>query len=285
MESLTYIYGLVDPRDGQVFYVGKTSTTLNRRLTQHIANRWRPSATARAIARLWAEGYRPQIIELARLENPTFAEWKAAEQSWIDFYSLTAGLTNTGAGGQGGDSSSKALAYAWTSEMDGLLGTQSDGDLAKRFGFSRKTVGNRRELLGIPKYVVPAKTLPEGAIAFLGMEQDYVIAERYGVGKRIVQRERERLGIPPHPKGFQTGQPSPRRKQLPQWVEEKMGTMPDLELAKLAGVSQWGISWRRNAAGIPSYADQTGNDGRIKPGEVLNPRGPKARQPGHPPGK
>jgi hypothetical protein len=272
-----HIYGLVDPRDGQVFYVGKTSRTLHRRLIQHIAQRWRPSATARAIARLWVEGYRPQIIELARLENPTFEEWKAAEQSWIDFYSLTAELTNTGAGGQGGNSSSKALAYAWTPEMDGLLGTQSDGDLAKQFGFSRKTVGNRRELLGVPKYVAPLKSLPEDAIALLGAEPDYAIAERFGLSIPIVRRDRERLGIPPHPNGWQPGQVSCNRKDLPRWVHEKMGTMPDLDLAKLAGVSQWAIWWRRRAAGIPSYAEQTGNDGRIKPGEVLNPRGPKTR--------
>jgi hypothetical protein len=262
--SLTYIYGLVDPRDGQVFYVGKTSTTLHRRLNQHFAHRWKPTAVARAIARLWAEGQRSQIIELARLENPTFTEWKLAEQSWIDFYSLTRALTNTGSGGQGGDSSSKALAYEWTPEMDGLLGTQSDGDLGKLFCFSRKTVGNRRELLGVPRFIASSKCLPESAIALLGVEPNHVIAKRFGVSRHLVRRERERLDIPPHPSGPRPGQPSPRRKQLPQWVHEKMGTMPDYQLANLVGVSQWAIQSRRQAAGILTYAEQTGNDGRFK---------------------
>lgn len=151
MKSLTYIYGLVDPRDDQVFYVGKTSCSLSARLKGHsYESKKRRSPKERWFADAAEAGFKPLIVELARLENPTFEEWKAAEQAWIDFYGLTSPLTNTGVGGQG--SSIGLGKIDWTPELDSLLGQLPDVELAEQIGCKHQTVWYRRVNHGIPPF-------------------------------------------------------------------------------------------------------------------------------------
>lgn len=113
--------------------------------------------------------------------------------------------------------------------------------------------------------------LPEWAIQQLGKVSDSRIAEKLGVSRKAVSYYREQLGIsasfdrtrnklPPSMGGH-------NRIVIPDWVISKMGTMSDQKLADLFGCNKTQIMRARNKLGIPSYAQQTGNDGRIKCGE------------------
>ena len=115
------------------------------------------------------------------------------------------------------------------------------------------------------------RDLPDWAVNQFGKIADSRIAEKLGVSRKTVTYYREQLGIPaafdrtrntPPPK---TG--GYNRINFPDWVIAKMGTMSDQKLANLFGCHKSQITRRRNKLSIPSYAQKTGNDGRIKRGE------------------
>mgnify|MGYP000929291322 CR=1 FL=1 len=54
---------------------------------------------------------------------------------------------------------------------------------------------------------------------------------------------------------------------IPQEIIDQFGTMPDYKLAEIAGCSKPVIARRRKILGIKSYAEQTGNNGKIKKGD------------------
>ena len=99
MATLGSIYVLVDPRDGEVRYVGGTAKTLEERLQEHVCirskDRTHRANWIKALARL---GYRPII----RLVQYVGVDWPDAERYWIKFCK-DAGcrLTNGTAGGDG----------------------------------------------------------------------------------------------------------------------------------------------------------------------------------------
>lgn len=84
--EMIVIYALVDPRTGDVRYVGKTSQKLRTRLRAHI-NRSAESRGARHcaswIASLSDIGIAPEIRALEQLPGP---DWEEAEKRWIRFY-------------------------------------------------------------------------------------------------------------------------------------------------------------------------------------------------------
>lgn len=84
-ESSTYlIYGLVDPRDSGIFYVGKSCSGL-RRPRQHW-NKWSlrlRSHTANKIRQVIASGAIPKVTVLEELSSPVGLD--QAEVFWIGF--------------------------------------------------------------------------------------------------------------------------------------------------------------------------------------------------------
>jgi len=104
-------------------------------------------------------------------------------------------------------------------------------------------------------------------VARLGEEPDSKIEEDLGVTRKAITYHRKKRGIPAG--NDQTRIPPPplmgghNRIELPEEVREQFGELPDHDLAEQAGVSKKLITKRRNAAGIASYAKQTGNDGRF----------------------
>ena len=96
---MTKIYALVDPRDRRVRYVGKTRTTLARRLEGHLE---KPTNHG---MRLWlTELYevklRPDIVAI---EFVAEFEWEAAERGWISWFRSRASLLNIDPGGEARD--------------------------------------------------------------------------------------------------------------------------------------------------------------------------------------
>lgn len=99
---MTYIYGLVDPRDESIRYVGKCGD-LGRRLGQHLQSRARDAHTAKGawINELVDAGKQPEITVLEKLAPE--ADWEVRERFWIaQLTVLGAPLTNATAGGIGG---------------------------------------------------------------------------------------------------------------------------------------------------------------------------------------
>lgn len=98
---VTRIYGLFDPRDGQLKYIGKTKGTLHGRLSGHI------NEVARGRTYLprqkWLEGLLASNLkpEIELLEEVT-VDWQSAEQFWISYFrSIGASLMNATGGGEG----------------------------------------------------------------------------------------------------------------------------------------------------------------------------------------
>lgn len=98
--SITRIYGLVDPRDGKVRYVGRTAQPLSKRLRGHFYKRRIASHTRRDhwIALLLSLDAKPEIVCLAIVEGNGFD----AERWWIaKLKSLGMDLVNSHEGGGG----------------------------------------------------------------------------------------------------------------------------------------------------------------------------------------
>lgn len=92
------IYGLVDPRNNEIRYVGKTKNTLNVRLSRHINDKPKHNTYKHNwICSLKKENIKPIIIEL---ETCNESNWIERERYWIKQYS---NLTNLTAGGEGCD--------------------------------------------------------------------------------------------------------------------------------------------------------------------------------------
>jgi hypothetical protein len=94
MTGTVTIYGLYDPRDGQLRYVGKTRYALSKRLREHCGGRElsRRSHKVNWLRCLLAAGLRPEI---RAIEETTEKDWQERESHWVRHYRETgAALTN-----------------------------------------------------------------------------------------------------------------------------------------------------------------------------------------------
>ena len=97
-ERTTYIYALRDPRDGQVYYVGKSNSP-RMRYVDHLADKNTNARKTAWIDDLAAAGLKPQMDIL---EAVPLSEWQQAEKNWIAFgWAHGWPLTNILAGGGG----------------------------------------------------------------------------------------------------------------------------------------------------------------------------------------
>ena len=101
METKVYIYGLKDPRDFQIKYIGKT-IDINRRYKEHIqTHRNRKSKKNSWVISLIKNGMQP-IFEI--LEECEETNWVEREVYWIQYYKdLGFDLKNMTLGGESND--------------------------------------------------------------------------------------------------------------------------------------------------------------------------------------
>ncbi len=98
---VVFIYGLIDPRNGHLRYVGRTKQTLARRRSAHIQN---ANKGAELHSQCWIrgvlmDGLKPEIVLIERSDE---VSWVEAEQFWIEYWrALGADLTNRAIGGLG----------------------------------------------------------------------------------------------------------------------------------------------------------------------------------------
>lgn len=98
---VTAIYGLVDPRNGEIRYVGKTGENVERRLNRHLYGIKAGSQThcIRWLKQLRDEGLRPTIAVFERVRND---EWIGRERWWIkELRDRGCSLANHTIGGDG----------------------------------------------------------------------------------------------------------------------------------------------------------------------------------------
>jgi len=100
MANDVIIYGLSDPRDGRVRYVGKTTQTLEARMAWALSNAVEPKSAKDAwILGLRSIGMAPVAFEIDRLTDGTRSS-DDEEMFWIKFYMDTGSpLLNAKAGG------------------------------------------------------------------------------------------------------------------------------------------------------------------------------------------
>lgn len=196
------IYGLLDPADGVIRYVGRTKQRPNIRLNQHmdIARRSKfNNPRVEWIREVIKSGRQPKIkiLELTCKENQV-----SKEREWIN---KLPNLVNTGDAAQGGDKSYKVK---WTNDLDSLLGVLSDSEIAEMIGVTRKSVSYRRAVLGVKasfskKRMKPPpamgghnrKILPENILIQIGTMPDYKLAEIAGVSKAVIASIRHKRNI------------------------------------------------------------------------------------------
>ena len=141
--------------------------------------------------------------------------------------------------------------FNWTQKRLDMLGRFSDGELARRWGVTVNTIGNRRRKLGIE----PAEASTENKrhpwteeqLQWLGVQADAQIAKALGLSQATVRQKREVLGIPSTRKSM--------RPSSTKWTKHALsllGKLPDTKVAKLIGFSRNVVQDKRRSLGIPS---------------------------------
>lgn len=102
MRAMNHIYGLADPRDGIIRYIGK-SKNLRRRMARHMSamNLEKKHHAAAWLRSIVVAGLSPSVIVVESLNDAD--DWAAREIFWIaHFRSLGHDMTNFTDGGDGG---------------------------------------------------------------------------------------------------------------------------------------------------------------------------------------
>lgn len=220
MKRRTIIYAWLCPSSGRPVYVGKTSQPIADRMRSHWreARKGSPTPKHEWLRQLSLNGMEPRVIVLEETDPESSP---AIERRWTKRLKRFA-LLNVAPAGSGNHGIGRVN---WTAEIDAMLGTVPDSEIAAKLGCERKTVSHRRKCHGIP-----------------------------------ASFDRKNNTPPPNMGGW-------NRRPLPDDVVSLLGTMPDYRLAEIAGVNKTLIRRARTSLGIPSHAETSGSNGRIRVGE------------------
>jgi len=128
--------------------------------------------------------------------------------------------------------------HHWTEAEICLLGTNTDGAIARLLGVPKYTVEQKRRRLGIPGILW---RWTEEEIALLGTGTDREVGRQLGKNAAAVRRKREQLGIPPF---------------FARWTREELdllGTDTDRAIAERIGRSSSAVAIQRSTLGISAY--------------------------------
>ena len=134
--------------------------------------------------------------------------------------------------------------HDWSAKDEEILGTMSDGDVARKLQVPRTQVSHRRKQLGIAPFD-RKKTVrwTKAKLELLGKEPDQLLARQWGYSSQVVALKRESLGIP-H---------SAHVARI--WTDEELallGVITDPQLAKKIGISPRSVAHKRQELGIPA---------------------------------
>lgn len=126
------IYGLIDPRDGQLRYIGKSGRGTAWRLVRHLADTGRNYRT-NWINSLKKLGLRPTVTIVQEFEDSDILG--QAEIHWISYFrAMGAKLTNLTSGGEGsfGLKHSQEAKLKMSQARSGVLASQATKDKMSR---------------------------------------------------------------------------------------------------------------------------------------------------------
>ncbi len=141
--------------------------------------------------------------------------------------------------------------FQWSPTSEALLGKMPDRAAAEHLGLSLTTVWVRRRALGIAPFK-PSHDVewsPE-KIELLGRVADAELARRWGTVEATVQRKREELGRAPL--RFRSG-PTEIRGARAQELLDRLGKVPDVEIAEDLGLTRGAVGKLRRRLGISAY--------------------------------
>jgi len=135
--------------------------------------------------------------------------------------------------------------HEWTDTDDALLGTMSDGNVARQLNIPAGQVHYRRIALGIAPFDRQAVARWTAArVEQLGKKPDHLLAREWGYPQPAVREKRQSLGI------------EPCRQNTRAWTQEEiaaLGTVPDTVLARQLGLSQSAVAAKRKGLKIRPF--------------------------------
>lgn len=258
------IYALKNNLTEEIFYVGRTSTTLNLRKQRHKA-RAKNQESGLKNEYLRKINYEFSIFLLETVDDIEKAYEK--ENYFIEFYNTPTNEKKAGKISQ----RFKNLKIQWSDEMINQLGTMPDYIFARKFNISKAvTIKNRKEL-GISSYAektgnfgtfkkgnIPSplarqeRFIKENDVHILGKMTDKEAAKILGVCLQTVFQERKRRGI----KDFRNS----NAIIVDDETIKLLGKMSDKKLSNLSGYSYKKIISKRKELNIKSYGKNHGRD-------------------------
>lgn len=143
----------------------------------------------------------------------------------------------------------------WTEEVLALLRKITDTSIARKLGISSMTVLRMREKLSIPTPKISMVSSDRSvefswtdeSLAMLGKEPDTTVGTRLGLNRRAVWEKSASLSISPCPKHFGS------YAMLSDDIIQKLGKIPDSELARTYGIPDYMLYQARKDRSIPAY--------------------------------
>ena len=256
METVS-IYVLIDPRDNEIRYVGKTERKLPVRLRDHIKESRsgkRSSWRNYWIAKLLRLGYQPSI-QLVQAVPKTI--WRSAEAYWIQYYwSIGCRLTNGTTGGDGHDHFTEVTRAKMA---DAAIRKFQDPAIKAKYLGNQNSLG--RVLSDSERAKTTARNFARYGLPWERLADDYErlgtcekVAAEYGCNPESVRRALKRTGIAAHGINLQSGEHT--QEFLEFWAHlaedyKQLGTQQ--AVGDLYGVSAQRVGKAMRTLGVEAY--------------------------------
>jgi group I intron endonuclease len=200
----TFIYALIDPRDGQIRYIGKTNNTKQRLQNHCNPARYQKTHKFNWIKLLRSKGLKPQIKVI---EEIPVSQWKKREKYWIYYFKKQGcKLVNTCGGGEGLTFANKTSFKKGDNAIP-VIQLTLKGEFIKEWGSVRQFevhIGRRTCINHV------LKGRGRSAVGFLWMKaKDY-----YSNGpKKVLDKYNSKIKIPKNSGQFQKGDKSKNSKK------------------------------------------------------------------------
>lgn len=228
----------------EIFYVGRTSVTIERRLIQHLSEA-RCSKTNNPknqyILKQLRDGCTIKIRSVSVTTSSNLTEISQIENDLITAYkNYGYQLLNERSGFSGSHTGCNAR-IDWSEEHLALLGTDYDKNIAQILNCDTTVVTRKRQDLEIPAFKI-TKWNPEWN-SLLGKLSDRQLSKDLKVSRSVIAKKRQSLGIPPLSMELMWSND----------YENMLGKMSDREIADLSGTSRNFVKSRRDRLNIPSF--------------------------------
>lgn len=181
----------------EIFYVGRTTATLMKRLSQHLSDakcsKIRNPKNNFIVEKI-LEGKHILCRQVFDVQTSDLLEISKIEDELIASYRRCGYRLFNERGGLSGSYKGTSCRIDWSATTLSLLGTDFDRNIANKLNCDTTTVTHKRIELGIPAFKL-TKWKPEWD-ELLGTMSDREIAKQLNVGRAFVGKRRVELNIP-----------------------------------------------------------------------------------------